>query len=127
MKIIWPPFCFEIKIQNTEQQKVAPSDCEKMQPELSKSVENCRRRCKNRKSLPRKKITEIIGNNGFLDLFWPFVEKQLISTFLITFFTCITIDHSGGTKWARSGPNGPMLGPKWAPKGRENGVGRHHF
>ena len=23
--------------------------------------------------------------------------------------------------------NGPMLGPQWPPKGRENGVGRHHF
>ena len=66
-------------------------------------------------------------NKGFRLLFWHFFEKQLISTFLITFFTCITMDHSGGTKWASLGPNEPMLGPKWALKGRENGVGRHHF
>ena len=70
---------------------------------------------------------EKIANKGFWAYFWFFFEKQPISTFLTTFFTSTTMDHSGGTKWASLGPYGPMLGSKWAQKGRENGVGRHHF
>ena len=126
-KIRPPPFCFEKKIKILIIQKLVHPIVKRMQKELSKSVKNCRRRSKNRKSLPRKKITEKIANKGFSAFFRPFIEKQPILTFPITFFTCTTLDNSGGTKWACLGPNVAMLGPKMVQKGRENGVGRHHF
>ena len=62
----WPPFCFAIKIQNSEQVYCSPSNCEenakKNYPNRLKIVGEDR---KTVKVYPREKIMEKIANKGF--------------------------------------------------------------